>query len=162
MSKLLRTIRFDESDKSVYTNAAVQQEWAVSCAFQFCDLQWEELDGKTRQAFNNGFLGLTSFGYSTFGCVANITKSALAESEMMLAKYILENYGAPDLKSSLEAAQEEIKYTMELCHDVPENTVFAVKRDFSLDGRIKETFHKVDTEDEGGLHAKVWTIVEED
>jgi len=162
MSKLLKTIRFDESDENVFHNAAPQQEWAISCAFQFCDHQWDELDGKTRQAFTNGFLGLGSFGYATFGCVANITGSALAETEMVLAKYIFENYRAPDLQSALDAARQEIAYTSQLCADVPENTVFAVKREFSMDGRIKEAFHKIDTQDEDGLHAKIWTIVEDD
>jgi len=161
MSKLLRTIRFDESDENVFHHTAAQQEWAISCAFQFCDHQWEELDGKTRQAFSNGFLGLASFGYSTFGCVTNITASALAEVEMMLAKYIYENYGAPDLKSALEAARQEIAYTCQLCEEVPENTVFAVKREFTMDGRIKEAFHKIDVQDETGLHAKIWTVVED-
>lgn len=162
MSKLLKSIRFDESDTSVFHNAAPQQEWAISCAFQFVDHQWEELDGKTRQAFNNGFLGLGSFGYSTFGCVANITNSALVDVEMLLAKFIYEKYGAPDLASALEAAKEEVAYTIGLCNDVPENTVFAVKREFSMDGRIKEAFHKVDVEDHGNLHAKIWTVVEDD
>ena len=162
MSKLLKTIRFDESDISVFHSAALQQEWAISCAFQFVDHQWEELDGKTRQAFNNGFLGLDSFGYSTFGCVVNITNSALIDAELLLAKHIYEKYGAPDLSSALKAAKEEIAYTIELCKDVPENTVFAVNREFSMDGKIKEAFHKVDVEDHGSLHAKIWTMVEDD
>jgi len=162
MSKLLKTIRFDDSDTNVFKQTALPHEWAISCAFQFVDHQWEELDGKTRQAFNNGFLGLGSFGYSTFGCVANITNSDLAETEMILAKYIFENYGAPDLNSALAAAKEEIGYTTKLCHEVPENTVFAVHREFSMDGRVKEAFHKVDVGDEGSVHAKIWTIVEDD
>jgi len=162
MSKLLRTIRFDQSDEQVFKNTAAQQEWAISCAFQFCDHQWDELDGKTRQAFTNGFLGLSSFGYSTFGCVVNISKDALAEAEMMLARHIFENYGAPDLKSALEAAKQEVAYIGQLCGDVPENTVFAVKREFNMDGRIKEAFHKIDVEDENGLHAKIWTVVEDE
>lgn len=161
MSKLLRTIRFDDSDENVFHNAAPQREWAISCAFQFVDNQWEELDGKTRQAFNNGFLGLGSFGYSTFGCVANISSSALTDIELQLARYIYERYGAPDLSSALEAAKEEIAYTTSLCEDVPENTVFVVKREFSMEGRIKEAFHKVDIEDEGSLHAKIWTVVDD-
>ncbi len=161
MSKLPRTIRFDDTDTNVFHEAAPQGEWAISCAFQFVDHQWDELDGKTRQAFNNGFLGLGSFGYSTFGCVANITISDLEETELTLARYIYENYGAPDLASALKAAKEEISYTTELCGDVPENTVFAIKREFSMDGRIKEAFSKVDTQEHGALHAKIWTVQED-
>lgn len=160
MSKLLRTIRFDDSDGNVFHTAASQQEWAISCAFQFVDNQWEELDGKTRQAFNNGLLGLGSFGYSTFGSVAGITESELTDAEMVLAKYIFENYGAPDLASAVEAAKEEIRYISKLCEDVPENTVFAVKREFSMDGRIKEAFHKVVTEVDGCQPAQMWATEE--
>ena len=35
--KLLRTIRFDDSDDQVYARAAVPGEWAVSGAFAFAD-----------------------------------------------------------------------------------------------------------------------------
>ena len=90
-----------------------------------------------------------------------MSASALTDVEMSLAKYIYEQYGAPDLASALNAAKEEIAYVIELCKDVPENTVFAVKREFTMDGRIKEAFHKVDTENEGSLHAKIWTIVDD-
>jgi len=161
MKKLLKTIRFDDSDTNVFHCVARQQEWAISCAFQLVDHQWEELDGKTRQAFHNGLLGIGSFGYSTFGCVSNIASSKLSEVEMVLAKYIFENYGAPDLTHALAAAKEEIFYVTELCKDVPENTIFTVKREFTMEGRIKEAFHKVDMQDEGSLHAKIWTITED-
>ncbi len=162
MSKLLKTIRFDQSDENVFANAATEQEWAISCAFQFCDHQWDELDGKARQAFANGFLGLTSFGYSTFGSVATISESALSDTEMTLARYIFENFGAPDLKSAHAAAREEIQYAAQLCTDVPENTVFAVKREFTVEGRIKETFHKVDMDGECIGHGNIWEIVDDD
>ncbi|MCP4320169.1 MAG: hypothetical protein GY789_30385 [Hyphomicrobiales bacterium] len=161
MQKLLRTLRFDSSDVSVFGVAAAERECAVSCAFQFCDLQWEELDGKTRQAFNNGFLGLASFGYSTFASVCEISDSALAETEMVFARYILENFAAPDFQSSLDAAREEIGYALQLCQDVPENTVFAVRREFSMDGRIKESFHTIEVEENGRAGGSVWTEIDD-
>ena len=158
MSKLLRTIRFDESDESVFSNAALEQEWAISCAFQFCDNQFEELDGKSRQAFTNGFLGLESFGYSTFGITANITKAALADTELLLAKHFFETYGAPSLQAAMEAAKQEIEFTAQLCEGVPLGTVFAVKREFTLEGRIKEGFHKVKLDDDTLHHGNIWEI----
>ncbi|MGD9830923.1 MAG: DUF6505 family protein, partial [Hyphomicrobiaceae bacterium] len=68
--KLLRTIRFDRSDERVYEVAAAESEWAVSGAFAFAGVEREALVGKVRQAFANGFLGLPSFGRSTFAVVA--------------------------------------------------------------------------------------------
>ncbi len=162
MAKLIKTIRFDSSDENVFHHAATEEEWAISCAFQFCDLQWEELDGKTRQAFNNGFLGLSSFGFSTFASVCTIADTDLTDVEMTLARYILENHGAPNLGSALGAAKEEIAYAVQLCQDVPENTVFAVKREFSVDGRIKEAFHTVDVDKSGCSTGNMWASVEDD
>ena len=158
MTRLARTIRFDQSDESVFHHAAAPGEWAISGAFVFLDRHRDEMDGKTRQAFNNGFLGLSSFGFSTFVCVAGISKSVLSETEMALAKYLYEQHGAPDLTTALEAARDEIAYASELCQGVPENTIFAVKREFTTDGRIKESFHKVKPPDDSGLHARIWTI----
>ncbi len=161
MSKLLKTIQFDDSDENVYASTADEHEWAISCAFQFCDQQFDEMDGKTRQAFNNGFLGLTSFGYSTFGITANIMSSTLGDVELELAKYIFENFGAPDLKSAVEAARHEIEFTADLCADVPVGTIFSVVREFTLEGRIKESFHKIKLDDDHIQHGNIWEIVED-
>lgn len=161
MRKLLKTIRFDASDTNVFTHAALVGEWAVSAAFQFVDCQFEELDGKSRQAFSNGFLGLESFGYATFGVVSKITDAEFERVSEQLAGHIMEHYRAPDMTAALEAARGEIDYVAGLCDAVAENTVFAVRREFSLDGRVKEAFHKVDLESDGALHAKIWTIEED-
>ena len=63
--KLLRTIAFDGSDVRVFDRAAAPGEWAVSGAFQFVDLAPAAVTGKLRQAFANGFLGVSSSGRST-------------------------------------------------------------------------------------------------
>ena len=68
-----RTVRFDISDTRIYETAAAPDEWAVSGAFAFAGVDSETLVGKARQAFVRGFLGTTSFGWSTFVTVAEIT-----------------------------------------------------------------------------------------
>ena len=162
MAKLLTTIRFDDSDKNVFSVAADQGELAVSCAFQFCDKQWDDLDGKPRQAFNNGFLGLASLGYSTFCTVTAISTSQLDEAQLLLARYLVEEFGAPDLQAAMGAAREEISYVGELCEDAGEGKVFAVRREFNADGRINESFHLVDVDgEEQCIHDSAWTFVEE-
>ncbi len=161
MSRLLKTIRFDDTDDNVFDHAAIEHEWAISCAFQFCDRQWDELDGKPRQAFNNGFLGLASFGYSTFGITSKISSSEIGEAELVLAKHIFETYGAPDLQAAMGAAKQEIEFTAELCDDVPVGTVFSVTREFTVDGRITESFRKVELDENHIQHGKIWEIVDE-
>ncbi len=161
MARLLKTIRFDSSDDNVFCQAAGEREWAISCAFQFCDLQFDEMDGKTRQAFSSGFLGLKSFGYSTFAFVASLGDDELSSVEMTLAKYLFEKFGAPSLGHAMAAARQEISYASQLCEDVPDTTVFAVSREFSLDGRINEAFRKIEPGADKVIHDKVWTLVEE-
>jgi hypothetical protein len=165
MAKLLTTIRFDDSDKNVFPLAAEQGEWAVSCAFQFCDKQWDDIEGKPRQAFNNGLLGLKSFGYSTFCSVSGISSSEMGNTQLQLARYLVEQFGAPNLEAAMGAAKEEIAYISELCADVAVGKVFTVRREFNANGRIKESFHMVDTEEpEDGddcIHHSAWTLVEE-
>ncbi|MCP4074132.1 MAG: hypothetical protein GY742_20760 [Hyphomicrobiales bacterium] len=159
MTKMLKTIRFDDSDKKVFDCAAEEGEWAISSAFQFCDKQWDDIDGKPRQAFNNGFLGLSSFGYSTFGCVTGISSSQNDQAQMQLARYLFEEFGAPDLEAAMAAALEEISYINELCADVNPGKVFAVRREFNASGRINESFHVVDVEDDGCVHhGNIWDI----
>jgi len=165
MTKLLKTIRFDESDTNVFARAAEQNEWAVSCAFQFCDLQWDELEGKPKQAFNNGFLGLSSIGYSTFCSVARISPTELDQAQLHLARYLVEDFGAPSLAAAMEAAKEEISYVSQLCTEVDEGKVFAVQRKFNADGRINESFHMVDVDadaDEQCVHENAWVMVKDE
>ena len=68
--KLARTIRFDESDLNIFPRTAEERELALVGTFTFQHLQKTDLIGETRQAFSNGFLGVDSFGYSTFVTVA--------------------------------------------------------------------------------------------
>ena len=63
--KLPRTIRLDPSDTQVFQNAAEPGEWAVTGTFAFVDCQPAEMDNKSQLAFKSGWLGLTSFGFST-------------------------------------------------------------------------------------------------
>ena len=163
MAKLLKTLRFDDSDENVFPLAAEEGEWAVSSAFQFCDQQWEDIDGKPRQAFNNGFLGLKSFGYSTFCSVNSITPTQSGEAELHLARYLVEQFGAPSLEAAMGAAKEEISYISDLCSDVAVGKVFAVRREFNANGRINESFHMVDLEEDEDqcIHHSAWTFVEE-
>ena len=64
--RFLRAIRFDESDTRIFERAALPGEWAIPGTFVFADADPETLGGKVRQAFAYGFLGIGSFGWSTF------------------------------------------------------------------------------------------------
>ena len=68
-----RAIRLDTSDESAYEHAAQPGEWAVPGSFEFYDLTPAQLSGKLGEAFAHGFLGVTSFGRTTWVEVAEIT-----------------------------------------------------------------------------------------
>lgn len=155
--RLLRTIRFDATDEFVFEQAAGPDEWAVSGAFAFAHLSADDIKGKTRQAFANGFLSLQSFGRATFTCVAEISDQELAEAKVSLASHFVECYGAPDSASAMPAAEEEIAFVHDLVAEVPVNTIFAVHRSFDDDGEFREQFRRIEQRIAGGpIYAKAW------
>ena len=156
-ARLLRTIRFDATDEFVFATAAGPDEWSVSGAFAFGHLSADDLTGKVRQEFANGFLSLQSFGRSTFTCVAEITASELESMTSNLAQHFVEHYGAPDIAAAQAAAAEEIAFALDLVAEVPVNTIFAVQRSFDDSGEIREQFRRIEQRIGGGpIYAKAW------
>jgi hypothetical protein len=160
--KFLQTIRFDASDDHVYERAAGSAEWAVSGAFAFAGLAPEEVKGKTKQAFANGFLGLDTFGRSTFAAVAELDAVGLEQAELRLARHFVERYGAPDIAQAMVAAREETAFVADLCAQTLVNTVFTVRRLFDAEGQIKEEFRTIKAPGGQPPHTRIWNVVEGD
>lgn len=160
--KFLKTIRFDMSDDSVFDPAAGTEEWAVSGAFAFSGLDPASVTGKVRQAFANGFLGVRSFGRSTFATVAELDAAGLAGVENGLAAHFVEHYGAPDIEAALPAAREEAAFVVVLCREALINTVFTVRRHFDQDGQIREAFRTIRAPASTPQHARIWSVVDDD
>lgn len=156
--KLLRTIRFDASDDAVYTGAASDGEWAVSGAFAFSGLPPGDLVGKTRQAFANGFLGLESFGRSTFVVVGEASQDDRTEIIYRLARHFVTEYAAPSIEAALPSASEEVDFAVSLAAGQPINTVLTVRRVRRDDGTINEEFRTIRPPAGEPLHARIWTI----
>lgn len=139
MILLPRTIRLDASDTLIYARPAEPGEWAVAGSFCFWDDEPASLDGKRRQAFRGGFLGLGSFGWSTLVEIAEANEDALDQARNALAAHLRAEYGAPDEDAALAAAREEIEFARALC-DHPPGTVLAMTRRHDADGAIREQF----------------------
>lgn len=146
--KLPRTIRFDESDANVFARAAEPGELAVSGAFAFADLSEADLTGKTRQEFANGWLGLDSFGRSTFVAVTNVTQAEFDQAAMRLAAHFLAEWGAPSLEAALPVAREELAYVADMCDEHRPNTLLIVERTLEAHG-VREAFRVIETSDAG-------------
>jgi hypothetical protein len=158
--KFLKTIRFDPSDTHVFENTAGTDEWAIPGGFAFAGLSGDVLAGKRKQAFSNGFLSLESFGRSTFVSVADISAEQVERLVQALAQHFADHYGAPSLEAAKPAAKSEIDFTLELCREVPVNSVFTLRRFFDEAGEIREEFRIVDPPGEK-LHTRIWDVVED-
>ncbi len=137
--KLLRTIRLDPSDGFVFDPAANPGEWAVPGGFMFADRDVSALTARERQAFRAGFLGLTSFGWSTLAVVVEATQEERAAALEALTVHLCDVHGAPAIDIAREAAAGEIAYAEALA-DHPVQTLVALHRTVTADGNISEQF----------------------
>ena len=140
--KILRTLRLDGSDEVVFERAAPAGEIAVPGSWQFWGDDPAALAGKRRQAFNGGFLGIGSFGFSTLTAVASITAEDRAAAVERLADHLRAAWGAPDRATALAAAEDEIAFSESLATH-PVGTVVAMSRRV-VDGAIREQFRTLE------------------
>lgn len=136
---LLRTIRLDPSDSFVFERAAAAGEWAVPGGFEFLLSEPARLMGRERQAFRGGFLGLTSFGWSTLVVVQPIMVREREAAIDSLAHHLMRAHGAPDIAQAKAAAVDEIEAAAGLAEH-PEGTLIALHRTVDGDGNIREQF----------------------
>jgi hypothetical protein len=155
--KLLRTIALDPSDTFVFDVPAQPGDWAVSGAFRFCDRDPAKLSGKDRSAFRSGFLGVESWGWSTLAQIVHATEDDRRMLVELLARQLVERFGAPDLASARIAAEEEVAFAQSLCTH-PISTLIAVYRSAS-DGEVRESFRRLRLR-EGQAHSKAFSFME--
>ncbi len=144
--KLARVIRLDESDLNVFETPGEAGEWAISGAFEFSDWTEDQLTGKARQAFSNGWLGLTSFGRSTFVATARITDAEFDSLINALAQHFVDTYGAPDLDAARPIAEQELTHMADMCDDQDDNTLLVVSRQLE-EGGVREQFRVIPPND---------------
>jgi hypothetical protein len=136
--KLLKTVRADTSDTFIFDKAAQPGEWAISGALLFAHLDPATLSGKRRAAFRSGFLGVSSFGWSTLVQVVEVNEEQRLTAVEQLAARLVERCGAPDLATARAAAEEEIAFAASLC-DHPTGMLVAVSRRYENEV-IRESF----------------------
>jgi hypothetical protein len=139
--KLLRTIALDPSDTFVFDVPAEPGDWAVSGAFRFCDRDAAKLSGKDRSAFRSGFLGVQSWGWSTLAQIVHATEDDRRAVVELLAKQLIDRFGAPNLATARLAAEEEVAFAQSLCTH-PISALLAVHRSVS-DGDVRESFRRL-------------------
>lgn len=157
--KLAKTIRLDASDTQVFERPAEVGEWAIAGTFGFVDGDPAEWSNKRQLAFRSAWLGIGSFGHSTFIQVTDISAEAYEQAVDTLAAYLAEDFNAPSPEAANRAARQEIDDMISLC-DHPPGTLLAIER--SIGGNdISEKTHVLTSPDEPA-HAKIWSLVEGD
>src|SRR5688572_23277282 len=132
-----RVIRLDDSDDRVYETSAHPGEWAVSGAFAFLSLDMERANGKQREVFRHGFLGIGSFGWSSLVRVAEISDGDYAAVIERLAVHFVQRYGAPDMEIARRAAIDEAAFAASICGDRALDTMLSVERKLEPDGIVE-------------------------
>lgn len=145
---LARAIHFDESDTRVYARPARTGEWCISGGFAYSDWTGDDLTGKARQEFVNGWLGLETFGRVTFVAATQIEQDERDALIGQLAQHFVEAYGAPDLSAALPVATEEIAHMQELCDEHAPNTLLTVQRELTEAG-VRESFRVIEAREAG-------------
>lgn len=144
--KFARTITLDESDSRIFETCATPGEWAISGTFEFSNLKEEQIEGKQKQAFTNGWMGLTTFGRSTFVGVTSILDEEYDNLITILANKFVKDYGAPNIYSAIPVAKEEIEFMNSICEEHPDNTLLMVSREITAKG-IREKFRHIQAND---------------
>lgn len=137
--KLARATHMDESDMNVFFSPARTGEWCLSGGFEFSDWTEDDLTGKARQAFANGWLGLETFGRVTFVAITPIEESEYEGLIDRLAHHFVDVYGAPSLEAAREVAREELADMARMCAEHDDNTLLAVQRELTGEG-VKESY----------------------
>lgn len=152
MSRLLRTIRLDPSDRVVFAHAAEPGQWAVPGTFLFWGRAPDSLTRKEAIAFRSGFLGVEDFGHSTLCTVQEARPDERQAAVDALARQLVTHLGAPSLRHGLDAAEEEIALAETLCRDHAVGTLIALHR--RHDGEaIREQFRTLRPRDETAFSA---------
>ena len=142
MMKLARAIHFDESDRNVFHSPARTGEWCISGGFEFSNWGEGDLEGKARQAFANGWLGLETFGRVTFVAVTLVEQTEIDQITQNLAEHFVQLYGAPSVETALDVARSEIEHMSELCEEHDPNTLLTVIRELTEAG-VHEAFRVI-------------------
>ena len=135
--KLARAIHFDESDQRVFHSPARTGEWCISGGFEFSNWSEADLEGRAKQAFTNGWLGVETFGRVSFVAVTQIELMEHDALVQALAQHFVDMYGAPSVEAARPVAEAEIAHMAELCDEHAPNTLLTVSRELTEAG-VKE------------------------
>ena len=153
------TLRLDGSDARIFKVAAEPGEPAVPGGFVFAATDPSTFDAKDQLALRSAWLGTRSFGFSTLVEVGEIDEAAFFATVERLARFFVEQLGAPDLAAALPVARRECDEAVGLCqHKL--HSLLAVEREINEAGALIERFRVVRPE-RAPDHARIWSFEED-
>ena len=125
--KLAKTLQLDVSDTQIFDRVAKVGEWAITGTFAYIESDPSSWSNKNQLAFRAAWLGIGSFGYSTFVQATEISTQEFKQTLQILAAYLAEEYNAPTQEAATMAAQQELDDMAKLCNHPP-GTLLAIER----------------------------------
>lgn len=108
----------------------------------------------------SGWLGVPSFGRSTFVTVACASEADRSDLVHSLAAHFVDVYGAPNLEAARPFAEEEVAYAATLADEAEIGAVFALTREHDENGEIREAIRSIPRPGNCG-QSRVWDVMEE-
>lgn len=144
MPKLLRAVRLDDSDASVFAacGAAREGEPVTTGGFAVCDFaQARRCDPSCH--CEASFLALGSLARCTIAEVREATQEEVEAEIEALAWHLVRAYGAPSWEAARAVAEEEVRHTVDVCETLSPEVWITVKRTPNADGTAVEEQYSV-------------------
>ena len=93
---LAKTVQLDPSDLHIFERPAEIGEWAIAGTFSFVDSDPAAWSKKQKLTFQSAWLGIGSFGYSTFVQATAISSSEYEQLLLTLTAHLTDQYMAPN------------------------------------------------------------------
>jgi hypothetical protein len=159
LMKLPKTIQLDVSDIQIFEHTATPGEWAVTGSFSFSDSDPATLNRKQRLAFNAGWVGIESGGYSTLVQVTTATQGDFDGMVETLAALFVRDFGAPNIEAARPVARDEVLYASSLC-EFDDSTLLTLSRDLGDEG-LREVVRPIADTASGDELIKIWEVVDD-
>jgi hypothetical protein len=130
MPKLLRAVRLDDSDDTVFRacGAAKAGEAMVTGGYAVCDFTGERRCDPSCHC-EASFVGAGSAVRSTIAEVAEASEEEYAAEVDALAWHLVKAWGAPSWEDARAVAEEELRHTAEVCETLEPGCWITVKRE---------------------------------
>jgi hypothetical protein len=155
---LAKTVQLDPSDLHIFDRPAVIGEWAIAGTFSFVDSDPAAWSKKQKLAFRSAWLGIGSFGHSTFVQATAISSAEYEQLLLTLTAHLTDQYRAPNLEAATDAAKQEIDDMATLCNHPP-GTLLAIERD--IDGQNITEQTRIISGSRDQAKPKIWTAIED-